>query len=183
MNREREEDQLLRRLEIATRRRGDDSPELLDTESCMLHDGWERLTQMLDRATAEHDSVVVEERLLRGVQRQVVQRRMRRRVISIAVAASVLGVFAIGAWIGLGRTIQEIAQPIRGVVPDSPFHSVRSPDDSRLNFAADWYPPAGSHGSELAAEDDVWSDELDWQVSETREFITLLEEELANDFL
>lgn len=183
MNPKLDEEQLLRRLEIATRRNGDGSPQLLDTETSMLHDGWERLGQLLDRATAEHDSVVIEQRVLLGVQRQFILRRVRRRVVSLAVAASLLGMFAIGAWIGAGRGISQIAQPNHGAVPDSPFPSSRSSEDLRSGLVFDWYPPTGSHEFEFAAEDDVWSDELDWQVAETRELITVLEEELANDFL
>lgn len=167
MNHELVDEQLLRRLEAATTRLGDEPPELpepIDAETRQLHEGWQIVGQLFDRAAAEHDSVQIEERVRVGAERKIGQRRWRRRVGYATVAASLLVGLLLGVWFNRQRSATDgIAGIERGAL---------SAGAEDLNsFADDW--PSGTQfdesGNPIIVEDDWWVDDCDWQIAMTHD--------------
>jgi hypothetical protein len=179
MNHDHIDEELLRRLEAATPPRGADRPDAADAETCRLHDGWLRVSRLLDRVVAEHDSVLIEERVRVGVERRLVQRRLRRRTGLVAVAASLLIGMLLGAWYNRDRAALE---QVAGAKPDAALSGansttiVNSAGTPRRDAIDGEWPvgtPRGPDGRPLPidAASDFWFEDFDWQVAMTREVL------------
>lgn len=168
MNHEPVNEELLRRLEGATLRIGDERPELPDVESRRLHEGWQIVSRMLNRVVAEHDSVLIEERVRAGVERRIIQRRWRRRAGFVAVAASLLVGLMLGAWYNRQRVP---ADRVAGIEPGQPAVEATSQN----TLPNEW--PVGTlfdaDGNPVFAradrDQDAWFDGFDFEIAMARE--------------
>jgi hypothetical protein len=189
MNHEPVNDDLLRRLEAATPPSGQERPGLLDVESRRLHEGWQIVSQVLDRVVAEHDSVLIEDRVRAGVERRIAQRRWRRRAGFVAIAASLLLGLMLGAWYnqhrgGSDQVVEVKSSDSRTTVASS--SATDSAAGTRRDGIDNEWPvgtPLGPDGLPfpIDAASHFWHEDFDWQVATAREVLWDIERRWHDD--